>query len=181
MPSERSPTCSPRRRPRLCWSPAAARFSTRSEVDVAVEPLAIGLGSGAAIDLFAARAQDVNPTFRLTADNAESVTTILPPASRRITPRNRTGGSVDTHPDPGRSPDPAQPRAQRRGCAGFADPATYDASHARLEPWPAQRGGAAPVPATRPVSSGGFTLEAVEAVCPDVLHPTDEVLASMKA
>ena len=29
------------------------------------------------------------------------------------------------------------------------------------------------------VFSGGFTLEAVEAVCPDALHPTDKVLASL--
>ena len=149
----------------------------RGEVDVAVEPLAIGLGSGAAIDLFAARAEDVNPTFRLTADNAETVTAIcrqlggLPLAielaaawMRTLTPADlltrlnhvlSVGGARDL---------PTRQRTMR---------ATLDWSHGLLSD-------AEQLLFRRlAVFSGGFALEAVEAVCPDALHPTAEVLASL--
>ena len=149
----------------------------RGEVDVAVEPLAIGLGSGAAIDLFAARAQDVNPTFRLTADDAEYRHHDLP-AAWRIAARNRTGGSVDAHSDPGdlltrlnhvlsvggaRDCRPGNVRCEPRSTGAMACSAPRSSSCSG--DWPS--------------SPAASRSRRSRRVCPDALHPTDEMLASL--
>ena len=149
----------------------------RGEVDVPVDPLSIELGAGAAIDLFAARAADVNPSFRLTADNAGAVTAVcrqlggLPLAIelaaawiRTLTPADLLARLNHVLSVEGARDLPTRQRTMR---------ATLDWSHGLLSD-------AEQLLFRRlAVFSGGFTLEAVEVVCPDVLLPTAEVLASL--
>jgi predicted ATPase/transcriptional regulator with XRE-family HTH domain len=149
----------------------------RGEVDIPVEPLSIDLGSGTAIDLFAARAQDVNPSFRLTADNAGTVTAIcrqlggLPLAielaaawMRTLTPADLQSRLNHVLTVEGARDLPTRQRTMR---------ATLDWSHGLLSD--AER----LLFRRLAVFSGGFTLEAIESICPDESHPTAEVLASL--
>jgi predicted ATPase/DNA-binding XRE family transcriptional regulator len=149
----------------------------RGEVDIPVEPLSFGLDSGSAIDLFAARARDVNPSYRLTADNAGTVTAIcrqlggLPLAielaaawMRTLTPADLQARLNHVLSVEGARDLPTRQRTMR---------ATLDWSHGLLSD--AER----LLLRRLAVFSGGFTLEAIEAVCPDPLDSTAEVLASL--
>ena len=158
-----------------------APLQIRAELEMPVGPLSLGQpaesgddGAGTAVELFVLRARDVRPSFELTDANAATIAAIcrqlggLPLAielaaawTRVLTPDDLLARLDHVLSVEGARDLPTRQRTMR---------ATLDWSHSLLSP-------AEQVLFRRlAVFSGGFTLEAAEAVCPDGPEGAGDVL-----